>query len=172
MRATPIPEIRQRLKDALLRARAAQAARSRKQRAETRSAASEQIRLLGELMVGASGRGGSLIYDDVAGYGSELVIEDVETSESFRHRLMTAEAMELEAGHITIDSPMGVALLGRRAGDVVEVATPGGSRRVCIVQLETLPAFLDWLDGNAWGRPHARTPISHDAPALRSGTDG
>ena len=172
MRTAPMSEIRQRLKSALLRARTAQVARSRKQGQAARFRDSEQVRLLGQLMVGASGRGGPLVYDDVAGYGSELMIEDVETGESFQHRLMTAEAMDLEAGHITLDSPLGDALLRRQAGDVVEVETPSGVRRVCVVQLETLPAFLDRLNGEAWRRRRPNEAAYDGAVRLRSGTDG
>ena len=169
---TSIPELRQRLKNALLRARAMEVARGRNQPGSP-SPRPELVRLLGLLMVGASGRGGASIHDDVAGYGSELQIEDVDTGDSFRHRLMSAEAMDLEAGHITIDSPLGAAMMGRRAGDVVEFETPRGSRRICIVHVETLPAFLDWLEGNVWVRLQRRTGAPTVASqALRSGTDG
>ena len=151
-------ETRDRLKSALQAARVGQLGRDRRD--------SDLVRLLGSLMVGASGRGGELIYPAVAGYGSEVSIEDLDTGDWFKHRLMSAEAMELEAGHISIDSPLGAALLGKRRGEVVRLQTPRGKRSVCIARLETLPAFLDRLERE--GRL-----VAHPAPAaVRTGTDG
>lgn len=42
---------------------------------------------------------------------------------------------EPAAGDISIGSPIGAALVGRRAGDVVEVVTPGGIRVVELVSV-------------------------------------
>lgn len=129
---------------------------------------SEHVRLLGLLMVGAAGNGGESIHNGVVGYGSDVSIEDVDTGDWFRHRLMTADSMDLDAGHISIGSPLGGALLGKRQGEVVSVETPSGKRSVCIAQLETLPAFLDRLEGERRAA-EARVPASREA---RTGTDG
>jgi transcription elongation GreA/GreB family factor len=138
-------ETRTRLKTALHAARAARLGRERIQ-GVAHGCTPERIRLLALLILGASGRGGELIYAVAAGYGSEVTIEDLDTGEWFRHRLMTADAMDLEAGHISVDSPLGAALLGEHEGKVVRVQTPHGTRSVCIARLETLPAFLDRLE--------------------------
>jgi transcription elongation GreA/GreB family factor len=163
-------ETRDRLKNALQAARAEQLRRKRVLGAESTND-SEQVRLLGLLMVGAAGSGSEHIYNVVAGYGSEVSIEDLDNGDWFRHRLMTADAMELEAGHISIESPLGAALLGKRRGETVSVETPNGRRTVCIARLETLPAFLDRLEREG------RTPRLAETRVLatrgtRTGTDG
>jgi transcription elongation GreA/GreB family factor len=74
------------------------------------------------LIAGATGSAGETILPDVVGYGSEVEVTDLKTGLRGRHRLMSGEAMALEAGHISLDSPMGAALLGRSPGDVIRVA--------------------------------------------------
>src|SRR5688572_17200521 len=168
--STTRSETRDRLRTALQAARAEQVRRKRVLGAEG-AHASEHVRLLGLLMVGASGPGGELIYNVVAGYGSELSIEDLDTGEWFKHRLMTGDAMDLEAGHVSIDSPLGAALLGKRRGEVVAVETPRGKRSICVARLETLPAFLDRLEreGRTPGAAETRVLASGE---VRTGTDG
>lgn len=39
-------------------------------------------------------------------------------------------------GWISIESPVGSALLGKRQGDSVEISTPGGEQRLQIVVVE------------------------------------
>jgi transcription elongation GreA/GreB family factor len=103
--------------------------------------------LLEQLMEGVSGPTGALVHQDVVGFGSEVTLEDLDTGERVTHRLMSADAMDLDAGHVSTESPIGRALLGRASGDVVEFATPRGTRRVRVVGVETLPAYLDTLGG-------------------------
>lgn len=45
-------------------------------------------------------------------------------------RLVSALEADASRGDISVESPIGQALLGLRAGDVVEVQTPGGKRSV------------------------------------------
>ena len=131
------------------------------------------LALLERLMDGVSGPGAAFIRDDAVGFGSEVTLEDLDTRARVRHRLMTAETMDLDAGHITTDSPLGLALLGRTPGDVVEFETPLGVRRVRVVEIETLTAFLDRVRPASDGR-HERT--SRQAPNVahepRTGTYG
>jgi hypothetical protein len=169
---TPPSEIRERLDKALKQARTRVGERLRERRSDPHAGAGF-VRLLELLAVGASGRGGGLVYADVAGYGSEVTIEDLDSGEWFRHRLMTADGMDLEAGHVSTDSPLGAALLGRSAGDVVDVDTPRGRRRVCIARVETLPALLDWLERSSRrGTPRVSGRVMSDRREPRTGTHG
>ena len=47
--------------------------------------------------------------------------------------------MDLEAGHISLDSPIGRGLLGSRQGDEVTIRLPVGERRFRVLELTTLP---------------------------------
>ena len=83
---------------------------------------------------------------DRAGYGSSLVLEDLATRRRVSYTLVTADVIDLEEDQVTLASPIGNALLGRRKGERVEVALPQGRRRFRIVSLTTLPEMLG-LDG-------------------------
>jgi transcription elongation GreA/GreB family factor len=167
---TPMTEIRARLKSALHEARALQIRRLHTGDDDT-AARAELVRLLGLLLVGASSRPEDLPADR-AGYGSEVTIEDADSGEWFRHRLMAAEAMDLDAGHVTIDSPLGAALLGRRPGEVVEVKTPDGTRRVIVARVVTLPELLEGLLGRVERRRRSRGLRSARTEDRGTGTYG
>jgi transcription elongation GreA/GreB family factor len=122
----------------------------------------KRSRLLGLLIEGAAGPAAQSIVPDVVGYGTEVHVTDLRTGLRARHRLMSGDAMVLEAGHISVDSPMGSALLGRRTGDVVRIALPGGERELRVDGLQTLDALL-----NEW----AEKPTSLRT-RIRTGTDG
>jgi transcription elongation factor GreA len=63
--------------------------------------------------------------------GCEVVVRDEEGEEE---RYFIVGPMEADAagGRISSQSPVGQALMGHRAGDTVEVATPMGTRRLAI----------------------------------------
>ena len=60
--------------------------------------------------------------------GSTLVIQDTQTGESFEIQIVApAEASVLvEPMKVSDESPVGTAVLGKRAGDVVKVEVPTG----------------------------------------------
>ncbi|RMF22829.1 MAG: transcription elongation factor GreA [Deltaproteobacteria bacterium] len=80
----------------------------------------------------------SSIKEGVAGYGSHLEVEDVESGERFHYELVFPEEADPEAGRVSIGSPLGQALLHRREGDEVTVRTPAGKRILEIVSLSTI----------------------------------
>ena len=53
-----------------------------------------------------------------------------------RYRIVGADETDAALGHISVDSPLARALLGRRAGDVVKVDLPEGRRRFELVAIE------------------------------------
>jgi transcription elongation factor GreA len=74
---------------------------------------------------------------DRAGFGSTLhVIEG--TGDRIVFQLVMPEDADAPKGLVSTTSPIGRALLGRRAGDTVTVATPGGTREFEIVTLYTI----------------------------------
>jgi transcription elongation factor GreA len=79
-----------------------------------------------------------LVFRDRAGFGSEVFLEDLKTKQRLSYTLMSGDVLNLEAGEISIASPVGNALLGRRTGDEVEVTTPRGVRRFRVLNIVTL----------------------------------
>jgi transcription elongation GreA/GreB family factor len=65
--------------------------------------------------------------------GSTVRVRDAWGDEE--HMLVAPSQSDPAGGRISIESPVGRALLGRRRGDRVEVQTPGGLRVLSIVEV-------------------------------------
>ncbi len=65
--------------------------------------------------------------------GSTVKVKD-EFGETDYTIVGSAEA-DAGSGKISLESPVGKALLGRRSGDEIEVETPGGARKVQILKV-------------------------------------
>jgi transcription elongation factor GreA len=61
-------------------------------------------------------------------FGATVSLIDEETEQNATYQIVGEHEAEVKAGRISISSPMARALIGKVAGDVVEVATPGGGR--------------------------------------------
>lgn len=68
-------------------------------------------------------------------FGAWVTVEDAEGGRS-RYRLVGSDETDVDAGHISVASPLGRALLGRREDDEVEVARPAGRKIYTIVCVE------------------------------------
>ena len=68
-------------------------------------------------------------------FGAWVTIED-ETGASRRHRIVGPDEFDREPGYVSMDSPLGRALLGKRVDDEVEVVLPGGAQTLSIVAIE------------------------------------
>ncbi len=81
-------------------------------------------------------------YDKV-GFGSKVKVRDLDAGEDFDFTIVAGDFMDLDAGHISLASPIGRGLLGSRAGQEVGVQLPVGPRRYKILELLTLPQQLE-----------------------------
>jgi transcription elongation factor GreB len=68
-------------------------------------------------------------------FGAWVTIEDADGA-TRRHRIVGPDEFDREPGYVSMDSPLGRALLGRRVGDAVEVALPGGTTAVEVTAIE------------------------------------
>lgn len=57
-------------------------------------------------------------------FGSTVTIADTETGEARTYTLVGPEEADIKKGKISIQSPVGKALIGHRVGDVVVIKTP------------------------------------------------
>lgn len=55
------------------------------------------------------------------------------------YRLVGPDELDVAAGRISVDAPLGRALLGKRAGDTVVVQRPGGPAELELVQVSWTP---------------------------------
>jgi transcription elongation factor GreA len=83
-------------------------------------------------------RNASLIETDDHNDGSVQLGSSVKVKDEFGETTYTivgpAEA-DAGSGRISLESPVGKALLGRRGGEKINVETPGGARQVQIVKV-------------------------------------
>jgi len=75
---------------------------------------------------------------DRAGYGSRVWVLDTQKSLELEYKLVSSEEADAEKGLISTTSPIGKALLGRQAGDEVQVATPAGNKEFEVVRVQTI----------------------------------
>ena len=75
---------------------------------------------------------------DRVGYGSTVLLYDVDTGEEVTYKLVMAEDADVTQKRISTSSPVGRGLMGRNEGDEVEITTPAGKRRFEIIKLTTI----------------------------------
>jgi transcription elongation factor GreA len=75
---------------------------------------------------------------DRSGFGSKVVVIDVQKHLRVEYKLVSSEEADAEKGFISTTSPIGRALLNRKVGDEVQVATPAGSKEFEVVELQTI----------------------------------
>ena len=71
-------------------------------------------------------------------FGAWVTIED-SAGLSRRHRIVGPDEFDREPGYISMDSPLGKSLLGKRIDDEFEVDLPSGPQRFTIVAIEYAP---------------------------------
>lgn len=68
----------------------------------------------------------SNISNDVISLGSQVTVYDEDMDEEFVYFIVNTAEADLSVGKISIKSKLGEALLGKKAGDRIEVNAPGG----------------------------------------------
>jgi regulator of nucleoside diphosphate kinase len=72
---------------------------------------------------------------------SAVRLRDLETGEEETYTLVFPEDADIDANRLSVLAPVGTALLGYQAGDVVEWPVPAGVRRFRIEAVSPEPAF-------------------------------
>ena len=75
---------------------------------------------------------------DRVGLGSEVTVEDEKSGERETYSLVFGDAVEFQEGHVTMSSPIGLAVVGKALGEVAVLKLPAGVRRLKIVDLTTI----------------------------------
>lgn len=73
--------------------------------------------------------------DGTAGIGSFVRLRDLDTSELVEHELVGAIEGDIQHGRVSVEAPVGSALLGAAAGDIVSVACPRGELRLEVISV-------------------------------------
>ena len=75
---------------------------------------------------------------DRVGLGSRVTVHDLDTGDQDTYMVVLAEMMDVDAGHISVASPLGRALKDTQVGDEVKLRLPHGMRRLRVVELVTV----------------------------------
>ena len=79
------------------------------------------------------------IPSDVITMNSTVALRDLETGEGFSRTLVFPGAQARDGEHVAVLSPLGLALLGCRAGDVLEYRNADGTHRLLVDEVEYQP---------------------------------
>jgi transcription elongation factor GreA len=72
---------------------------------------------------------------DRAVFGSRVVLENVETGKAVSYQLVGPDESDIENGRISVSSPLGKAILGRKPGDELSLEVPGGKRVYELIEI-------------------------------------
>ena len=89
-----------------------------------------------------------------AGFASRIRLLDLDDGARLEYTLMAGDSIDLDAGEVSLVSPVGQALLGRMEGEEVTVRTPVGRRRLRVLSVERLE------DGLARGQEVLATRVA------------
>ena len=86
---------------------------------------------------------------DKISYGSRVKLCDVDSGDELEYQLVFAEEVDAAAGLVSINAPIGQALMNKTPGDEVTVQTPRGKKTYEVMELSTL---------------HDRMPATEESP--------
>ena len=72
---------------------------------------------------------------DKAVFGSRVRLENVDTGEDVEYQLVGPEESNIEEGRISVSSPLGKALLGKKPDDEITVQAPAGRRVYELIEI-------------------------------------
>jgi transcription elongation factor GreA len=93
---------------------------------------------LGERMARLTSLDLSQIAKDSVGLGSKVTVIDQDSKSTEVYHLVFGDALELEDNHVTMSSPIGRSMLGKKKGDIVLLKLPARTRKLKITALVTI----------------------------------
>lgn len=77
---------------------------------------------------------GNLPKDKVV-FASRVLLENVDTGEDVEYQLVGPDESDINQGRISVASPLGKAIIGRKPGDEIILQAPGGKRVYELVEI-------------------------------------
>ncbi len=72
---------------------------------------------------------------DCVRFASKVLIENLDSEEQVEYMIVGQEESDIRMGKISVSSPLGRALLGKKPGDEIMIQAPGGKRSYEIVEI-------------------------------------
>ncbi len=85
----------------------------------------------------------SQIPADRIGFGSRVTVVDVRTREEETYSLVFGDYIDIDSGQISVASPLGQALMGKKKGETVSLTLPRGERKLKIKSMTTLAQMAE-----------------------------
>ena len=68
-------------------------------------------------------------------FGASVTVADVDTDEEMTYQLVGPYEADLKKNKISVQSPLGRALIGKTVGDTAEVTAPGGAKGYEVIKV-------------------------------------
>ena len=68
-------------------------------------------------------------------FGTMVLLENIDSGEDVKYQLVGPDESDIDKGRISISSPLGKAMLGKKPGDELTVQVPGGKRVYELVEI-------------------------------------
>ena len=72
---------------------------------------------------------------DRAVFASRVLLSNVETGEDVEYQLVGPDESDINGGRISVASPLGQAIIGKKPGDEIVLQAPGGKRVYELVEI-------------------------------------
>lgn len=95
-----------------------------------------EVRRLEELLDRAKIIDEAHISTKTVGIGTRVTLKDVSRKGQVTYEVVSQAEVDLEANKISVTSPLGRVLVGRKKGEVVELETPAGRIKYSIVGIQ------------------------------------
>ncbi len=96
----------------------------------------KRIAELGDRLMRAQILDAERIPKDQAFLGATITLKDLKTDETIRYTLVSAEEANFSENKISVTSPVGKSLLGRKIGETVSARAPAGELKYEILKIE------------------------------------
>jgi transcription elongation factor GreA len=91
----------------------------------------------------------SQIPADRIGFGSRVTVVDMRTREEETYSLVFGDYIDIDSGQISVASPLGQALMGKKKGETVSLTLPRGERKLKIKSMTTLSQMAESKEDEA-----------------------
>ena len=85
----------------------------------------------------------SEVPSDRVGFGSRVTVVDLRTKDEETYTLVFGDYIDIDSGQISVASPLGQTLMGKKPGDKVSLQLPRGERKLQVKALVTLPQMVE-----------------------------
>lgn len=78
----------------------------------------------------------SKIKSDKIVFGATVSLEDLDTEKSLRYKIVGVDEADIKSGLLSVFSPLGRAIIGKKKGDIIEFSSPKGDKEYEVIDFE------------------------------------